>query len=142
VDPTEFILPLAGIALIVVLVWISSGGRQLPVSKAAANEALLAENLEAANIAIGRRGLTGLAWLAGRERIALLRRMGNHIGVTVLEPGDIRQLDLTGDPPVLTIRFNAIGQAPAKLDFNDNDELEKWRKALMLYGKLGASNQA
>lgn len=140
-DPTEFILPLAGIALIVVLVWLTGGARLYPMSKAAANAALQAEDLNAERISIGRTGRTGLAWLAARQRIALLRRMGRDIGVTVLEPGDISRLDIRGDPPVLTLRFNSIGQSPASLEFPDMNELQKWQKALMLYGKLEGSTK-
>jgi hypothetical protein len=129
-------LPVAGIALVIVLVWLTGGGRLHPISVAAANSAILAEGLEAEAIMVGPQGSAGLAWLDTRNRIALLRRMGRDIGVTVLEPGDIRGLDLKGDPPALTLRFNSLSQAPARLDFADEAELDKWRKALMLYGEL------
>lgn len=122
--------------MIVALVWLTGGGRLHPISVAAANSAMLTEGLQAESITIGNEGATGLAWLSTQNRIALLRRMGRDIGVTVLEPGDIRRLELKGDPPALTLRFNSLSQAPARLDFADEAELDKWRKALMLYGEL------
>ena len=97
-DPTEFILPLAGIGLIVLLVWLTGGARLYPISRAAANEALLAEGLTASRIVVSRDGATGLAWMEDLRRAALIRRMGRDIGVTLLEQDDIGRMDMAASP--------------------------------------------
>lgn len=141
-DPTEFILPLAGIALIVVLVWLTGGGKQFPITGVSAHEALDAEGLRSDRLTISRDGSTALAWLAERNRVALLRRMGQHTNVTVLEPWDIERLELHGDPPALTMRMKSLAQPAARLDFANETDLDTWRKALMLYGEIRKASNA
>lgn len=135
-------MPLAGIALIVVLVWLTGGGRQFPITGVSAHEALDAEGLRSDRLTISRDGSTALAWLAERNRIALLRRMGRHTNVTVLEPEDIARLELGGDPPALTVRLRSMAQPAARLDFASEADLDTWRKALMLYGEIRKAAKA
>ncbi|WP_416896884.1 MAG: hypothetical protein ACMVY4_15340 [Minwuia sp.] len=135
-DPTEFILPIGGILLIVVLVWVTGGSRGKPVDRDAVSAALAADGHEAAAIEISRDGRAAVAWIDGMDRMAVVRAMGDDTGVTLLSSGDIRQLKLDGGDNELHIRFRSFGQPPLTLRFTDETALEKWRKALMLYAEL------
>lgn len=130
-DPSEFILPLAGIGLIVLLVWLTGGARLYPISRAAANEALLAEGLTASRIVVSRDGATGLAWIEDLRRAALIRRMGRDISVTLLEQDDIGRMDMAANDLAMTLRFRSMGQSPARILLQDEDEMEHWRRVLM-----------
>lgn len=136
-DPTAFILPLAGIGLIVLLVWLLRGGRSVDLDRANVMAALDAEGVTADRIVLSTDARSGLAWIGASERLAAVRSMGDDVGVAILTPDDIEQLSVTGRPPVLTLRFRSIGQSVFRMRFADEDELERWRDALALYGEVG-----
>ncbi|MDF1720106.1 MAG: hypothetical protein P1U65_05500 [Minwuia sp.] len=135
-DPTEFILPLIGIALIVLLVWLSGGQRTVTLTREGVREALAAEGYEAATVTVADDGHTALAWLEGRNALAILRSMGDHPAILVPGPDDIRGIVINGDPPRLQVRFRSYGQPPFAIALNDPESLDRWRKVLMLYGEL------
>ncbi|PJK28214.1 hypothetical protein [Minwuia thermotolerans] len=136
-DPTAFILPLAGIALIVVLVWLLRGGRSVDLDEGNVSRALADEGLSAVRTAISADRKSGLAWLAGEDRLAVIRSMGDDVGVSVLAPDDVSRLTIRGAPPLLTVHFRTLGQSRLAMRFAGDAELDRWRPVLALYGDLG-----
>lgn len=141
-DPTAFILPLAGIALILLLVWLARGSGSVDLDSANVDAALAAEELNAVRTTVSADRKSGLAWLAGEDRLAVIRSMGDDVGVTVLAPEDVSRIRIEGAPPVLTLYFRSLGQSALRLRFEDERDLDRWRAALALYGEVGEKSRS
>lgn len=141
-DPTSFILPLVGILLIVGLVWLAGGRRTVKLTRKNVREALAAEGHDTATVTVADDGHTALAWLEGKNALAILRSMGDHPAILVPGPDDIRGISIKGDPPRLQIQFRSYGQPPFAIILNDQESLDRWRKVLMLYGELAVRKES
>lgn len=141
-EPTAFILPLAGIALILLLVWLARGSGSVDLDSANVDAALAAEGLNAVRTTVSADRKSGLAWLAGEDRLAVIRSMGDDVGVTVLAPEDVSRIRIEGAPPVLTLYFRSLGQSALRLRFEDERDLDRWRAALALYGEVGEKSRS
>jgi len=142
VDPTSFILPLFGILLIVLLVWLAGGRRTLKLTRANVREALAAEGYQTSSVTVADDGHTALAWLESRNALAILRSMGDHPAILIPGPDDIRGISIKGDPPRLQVQFKSYAQPPIAIILDDQESLDRWRKVLMLYGELAVRKEA
>lgn len=141
-DPTEFILPLVGILLIIGLVWLSGGRRTVKLTRESVKGALAAEGHDTVTVTVADDGHTALAWVEGQNTLAIVRSMGDHPAILVPGPDDIRGISIKGDPPRLLVRFRSYGQPPFAIILNDQESLDRWRKVLMLYGELAVRKDA
>lgn len=135
-QPTEFILPLVGIILVITLVWLTGGRRSIQLDRGMVDRALRTEGYRPASITVADDGKAAMAWLEDRSALAIVRAMGDHAAITVPGPDDIRGIAITGEPPRLQVRFRSFGQPPFAITLNDPDTLDRWRKVLMLYGEI------
>jgi len=141
VQPTDFILPLAGIILVVTLVWLAGGGRSIRLDRAMVDQALRAEGHIPATITVADDGRAAMAWLEDRSALAVVRAMGDHAAITVPGPDDIRGIAIDGEPPRLQVRFRSYGQPPFAITLTDPETLDRWRKVLMLYGEMAVRKE-
>ncbi|WP_281016886.1 MULTISPECIES: hypothetical protein [unclassified Minwuia] len=140
--PTDFILPLAGIILVVTLVWLAGGRRNIRLDRTTVDQALRAEGYAPVTITVADDGRAAMAWLEDRSALAVVRAMGDHAAITVPGPDDIRGIAIDGDPPRLQVRFRSYGQPPFAITLTDPETLDRWRKVLMLYGEMAARKES
>lgn len=140
-EPTDFILPLAGIVLVVALVWLAGGRRNIRLDRKMVAEALRAEGYRPATVTVADDGRAAMAWLEDRSALAVVRAMGDHAAITVPGPDDIRGISIDGEPPCLRVRFRSFGQPSFAITLNDPETLDRWRKVLMLYGELAVRKE-
>ncbi len=137
-DPTAFIVPGVGFVVVVALIWLLGRGQVTRLQQRHVDRALKAEQHSATATIISADGKAAIAWLDDEDRIAVLRRMGVHVGIQVLQPGDISGFRMSGDALDLTIRFRGLGQPSLSFRFTDEKALNRWRSVLMLYSELEA----
>ncbi len=141
-NPADFIIPLIGILLIVLLVWLSGGRRTVRLTRETVRAALAAEGHETSTVTVADDGCTALAWLESRNALAILRSMGDHPAILIPGPDDIRGISIKGDPPRLQVQFRSFAQPPFAIVLDDQESLDRWRKVLMLYGELAVRKEA
>ncbi len=140
-QPTDFILPLVGIILVVTLVRLAGGRRSIRLDRMMVEQALRADGHVPATITVADDGKAAMAWLEDRSALAVVRAMGDHAAITVPGPDEIRGIAIDGEPPRLQVRFRSYGQPPFAITLTDPDTLDRWRKVLMLYGEMAARKE-
>ncbi|MBP7669926.1 MAG: hypothetical protein KA106_01575 [Ferrovibrio sp.] len=114
--PINPLLPLCGIALILVLVWLTGGRRRALLADAATARGLLAQpetGFQASEIALSRDGSGAIAMDAA-GRLALVLPVGARLAARLLKPADIASHHLKAGSDG-TARLELATKGPASL---------------------------
>lgn len=99
-NPFLLALPVAGIALILLVIWLTGGLKSARVDRAKAL-ARLAEDLpdfEAGSLAVDADGRLALARATSGDELVLVFAVGNRLATRKLKPRDLRAAHLRPDP--------------------------------------------
>jgi hypothetical protein len=93
-DPLAFALPVAGIGLILAVVWLTGGYRTVRLDEALVRRRLAEDQpgFEPAAIALDRGGAAALAAGADGRRFALAFAVGDRIATRLLGPADLGEV--------------------------------------------------
>lgn len=138
-DPSRLLALCAALSLVGLLAWAAGARWRRGLTAAGIRAAVALEGHRAGAIlmASDRRG--ALVWLEDVTGIATIGSVGTHPVVTVLLPGQIAAIGISGPPSRLWIRRTGSGHARFSMRLDDPAVLDRWRRVLMLFCELPAS---
>jgi len=106
VSPLDLILPVAGIALIILVVWLAGGLRSASIDDAETVRRHLAldhPEFEPGDLRLAADKRSALAIDRGKRRIAVLFALGDRVTIRIVVPGDLAGAAAHGGDLVLTL---------------------------------------
>lgn len=130
-SPLDLILPVAGIALIILVVWLAGGLRSASIDDAETVRRHLALDHPEFDpgdlrLAADRRG--ALAVDRSERRIAVLFALGDRVTIRILAPGDLAGVVARGGDLVLTL--TDLGAHRIVLRLGDAEAAQVWAARL------------
>ena len=130
-SPLDLILPVGGIALIVLVVWLVGGLRSASIEDADAIRRYLAldhPEFEAGELRLAADKRSALILDRGERRSAVLFALGDRVTVRIVAPGDLAGVGARGDDLVLTL--TDLGARRLILRLGDAEAAQAWAARL------------
>ena len=130
-SPLDLILPVAGIALIILVVWLAGGLRSASVDDAEAVRRHLAldhPEFEPGELRLAADKRSALAVDRGERRIAVLFALGDRVTIRIVAPGDLAGAAAHGGDLVLTL--TDLGARRIVLRLGDAELAQAWAARL------------
>ncbi|MEC9347814.1 MAG: hypothetical protein VYB54_16425 [Pseudomonadota bacterium] len=137
-DPVHLLLPAAALMLLGLLAWAAGGRWRRGLDRDAIRAAVALEGHRAGTILLADDRRAALVWLDDMTAIATIGSVGTHPVVSVIRPGEIAEIGISGPPSRLWIRRHGPGHTRFSMRLTDPATLDRWRKVLMLFGELPA----
>ena len=127
----QYGVPAFGVSLILLLVWLAGGRRNLRIDEAQLREILQTEGLgSVADQVISSDRKTALALPGTDAPVVLIRSQGDYWTATPLPVSDTAVSVDPGRDTALVIRFKSPGQAKARIVLPDAETVRKWHARL------------
>lgn len=129
-SPLDLILPVAGIALIVLVVWLTGGLRNVSIADTDAVRRHLAldhPDFEPGDVRLAADKRSALA-VGGERQIAVLFALGDRITIRLLGPGDLAGAAARGGDLILTL--TDLGVRRMVLALGDAETARAWAARL------------
>ena len=135
-DPIALLLPVAGIGLILLVVWLTGGVRHARIADAEAARRQVAldwPEFRSEQVLLDRDGRAGLLIGAAGQYLAAVYAIGDRIASRLLAPADVRRCRLVQDDEV-ALELADLGAARIALRLADGaaaaaclQKLDAWR---------------
>lgn len=130
-SPLDLILPVAGIALIVLVVWLAGGLRSASIGDAETVRCQLAldhPEFEPGELRLAADKRGALAVDRGERRIAVLFALGDRVTIRIVAPGDLAAAAAHGGDLILTL--TDLGARRIVLRLGDAETAQAWAARL------------
>ena len=132
-NPLTMLVPLVGIALILLAVWLTGGARRARLDRALVLRRLDedAPDFVAEDVVVDAGGGTALAAAADRGAVALVFAAGDRVAVRKLAPGDVRRLAQESGPEGVRLVIDTGDFTHGRFDLLlPKAEAERWAARL------------
>ena len=130
-SPLDLILPVGGIALIILVVWLAGGLRSASIGDSETARRQLAldhPEFELGDLRLAADKRSALAVDRGERRIAVLFALGDRVTIRILAPGDLAGATARGGDLVLTL--TDLGAHRIVLRLGDAEAAQAWAALL------------
>jgi len=131
VSPLDLILPVAGISLIILVVWLAGGLRSASIDDAETVRRHLAldhPEFESGDLRLAADKRSALILDRGERRSAVLFALGDRVTVRIVAPGDLAGVAARGGDLVLTL--TDLGARRLILRLGDAEAAQAWAARL------------
>ena len=126
-SPLDLILPVAGISLIILVVWLAGGLRSASIDDAETVRRQLAldhPEFKSGDLRLAADRRSALAVDRSERRIAVLFALGDRVTIRILAPGDLAGVVARGGDLVLSL--TDLGARRIDLRLGDAEAAQAW----------------